>query len=316
MRKKIGLIGGGNIGSTVAHLIIQRGLGDVVLIDIAEGMTQGKALDLYQSAAIDGLDNHIIGTQDYSSLEGADVIIVTAGIPRKPGMSRDDLLQINGNIIKSVGQEVEKYCPDAFVVVVTNPLDAMVWLMQKSSGLPYHRVIGMAGVLDSGRFCHFLATALGISAQDIQTFVLGGHGDSMVALPRYTTISGIPLQEWINVGKLSSEDLNEIIKRTQNGGAEIVNLMKTGSAYYAPASAALQMVESYLFDQKKIMPCATRLNGEYGMENIYAGVPVIIGAKGVEKVIELDLNADEQQQFNASIQTVRQLINELITIGF
>ena len=316
VRKKIGLIGGGNIGATLAHLILQRDLGDVVLVDIAEGVTQGKALDLCQASAIDDRAGSIIGTQDYGALKGADAVVVTAGVPRKPGMSRDDLLQINSDIIRTIGQQIKQHCPGAFVVVVTNPLDVMVWLMQQSSGLTTHRVLGMAGILDSGRFRYFLATALGVAVQDVKTFVLGGHGDTMVALPRYTTVAGIPLQEWIDQGKLSSEQLNDIIKRTQNGGAEIVNLMKTGSAYYAPASAALQMVESYLFDQKRILPCAAWLSGEYSINNMYAGVPVMIGAGGAEKVIELDLNADEKQQFTSSVQTVQKLIDDLKTLGF
>ncbi|RZI46451.1 malate dehydrogenase [Candidatus Finniella inopinata] len=316
MRKKIGLIGGGNIGATLAHLILQRNLGDVVLVDIAEGVTQGKALDLYQAAAIDDLNGHIVGTQDYSALKGADAVVVTAGVPRKPGMSRDDLLQINSQIIKEIGQQIRQHCPKAFVVVVTNPLDAMVWLMQKSSGLPTHQVVGMAGILDSGRFRHFLAVALGVAVQDVKTFVLGGHGDNMVALPRHTTVAGIPLQTWIDQGKLSSQQLDDMIKRTQNGGAEIVNLMKTGSAYYAPASAALQMVEAYLFDEKRILPCAAFLNGEYGVKDIYAGVPVMIGAGGAEKVIELDLNAVEKQQFEASVSSVQKLVDDLKALGF
>lgn len=316
MRKKIGLIGGGNIGATLAHLILQRRLGDVVLVDIAEGMIQGKALDLCQAAAIDGLSGNIIGTQDYSALKEVEAVVVTAGVPRKPGMSRDDLLQINSNITKSIGQQISKHCPQAFVVVVTNPLDVMVWLMQQSSNLPHNQVVGMAGILDSGRFRYFLATALNVAVQDVQTLVLGGHGDTMVALPRYTTVGGIPLQEWIDQGKLSVEQLQAIITRTQNGGAEVVNLMKTGSAYYAPASAALQMVESYLFDQKRVFPCAAWLNGEYGFDNIYAGVPVVIGKGGVEKVIELDLNTEEKQHFKGSVQTVEKLINDLKTLGY
>jgi malate dehydrogenase len=315
VRKKIALIGGGNIGATMAHLILQRKLGDVVLIDIAEGVTQGKALDLCQAAAIDNVDYPVLGTQDYSALKGADVVIVTAGVARKPGMSRDDLLQINSQIIKSIGQQINQHSPQAFVIVVTNPLDVMVLLMQQSSGLPHHKVVGMAGILDSGRFCYFLASALNVSVKDVQTFVLGGHGETMVALPRYTTVGGVPLQEWINQGKLSQSQLDDMIVRTKNGGAEIVNLMKTGSAYYAPASAALQMAEAYLFDQKRILPCAAWLNGEYSIRDIYAGVPVMIGAKGVEKIVELELNDQERQQFSASVQAVQKLIDDLKRLG-
>ena len=313
--KKIAIVGAGNIGATLAHLILQRRLADVVLIDIAEGMTQGKALDLCQAAALDGIDLGAAATTDYQALSQANVVIVTAGIPRKPGMSRDDLLQINSTIIQTVGHHIRQYCPEAFVIVVTNPLDAMVWLMQRSCGLPPEQVVGMAGILDSARFRYFLALALGVSVQDIQTFILGGHGDTMVALPRYTTICGIPLQEWINQGKLDQDTLNHIIERTRNGGAEIVNLMQTGSAYYAPASAALQMAEAYLGDQKRILPCAAWLKGQYGVHDIYAGVPVLIGAKGVEKIIELSLTAQEKQQFDQSIQAVQQLIRALQSLG-
>ncbi len=314
-KKKIALVGAGNIGATLAHLILQRKLAEVVLIDIAEGMTQGKALDLCQAAAIDGIDLNVLGTRDFKALSQADIVIITAGIARKPGMSRDDLLQVNAQIIQEIGQQIRQHCPETFVIVITNPLDAMVWLMQKSCGLPFQRVVGMAGVLDSGRFQYFLAAALNVSVRDIQTFVLGGHGDGMVALPRYTTISGVPLQAWIDQGKLSKQQLETLIERTRNGGAEIVNLIQTGSAYYAPASAALQMAEAYLYDQKRILPCAAWLQGHYGVKDIYAGVPVVIGANGVEKILELSLTEIEQQQFDTSVQGVRNLIQTLNTLG-
>lgn len=314
-RNKIALIGSGNIGGTLAHLALQRRLGDVILIDVADGIPQGKALDLAQGSAIDGIDYTCAGSNDAADMQDADVVIVTAGIPRKPGMSRDDLLTINAGIVRTVGENIKKYCPKAFVIVVTNPLDVMVWLMQKASGLPTSHVVGMAGVLDSGRYIHFLAIEMNVSPGDIQAFVLGGHGDAMVPMSRYTTVGGIPLTEWIASGTISQEKIDKIIERTKNGGAEIVNLLKTGSAFYAPASSAISMAESYLFNQRRILPCAVHLNNEYGHKDIYAGVPAIIGENGVEKVIELSLNEDEQKQFNASVNAVRGLIEDITRLG-
>lgn len=314
-RFKIALVGCGNIGGTLAHLALQRRLGDVVMIDVAEGVPQGKGLDLSQGSAVDGVDNGCLGSNDPADMVGADVVIVTAGVPRKPGMSRDDLLSINAGIVRTVAGNIKKYCPKAFVIIVTNPLDVMVWLMQKASGLPTTHVVGMAGVLDSGRYIHFLAEEMNVSPADIQAFVLGGHGDSMVPMPRYTTVAGIPLKEWIEMGALSQERLDQIIDRTRNGGAEIVNLLKTGSAFYAPASAALSMAESYLFNQRRILPCAVHLNGEYGVSDMYVGVPAVIGEKGVEKVIELSLEENEKNQFDASIQSVQRLMEDVTRLG-
>lgn len=312
-RKKIALVGSGNIGGTLAHLIGYKDLGDVVLVDVAEGLPQGKALDLAQAMAVDGIKASIKGGNDYALIEGADVVIVTAGLARRPGMSRNDLLKINAEITSTVAQNIKKYCPNAFVVVITNPLDAMVWVMREGSGLPHHRVVGMAGVLDSGRFRCFLAEALNISPADIQTFVLGGHGDAMVPLPRYTSIAGIPLPDLIAKGWISQAEVDDIVTRTRNGGAEIINLLKTGSAFYAPAASAIAMAESYLHDQKQILPCAAWLQGEYGIQDLYVGVPVIIGSKGVEKIVEFDLTAAERDAFIKSANGVRSLIEELGT---
>lgn len=314
-RRKIALIGGGNIGATMAHLALQRRLGDVVMIDVAEGIPQGKSLDLLQSCAVDCIDGAIFGTNDFKEIKGADVVIITAGIPRKPGMSRDDLLSINGKIMNSVGESIKQYCPNAFVIVVTNPLDVMVWLLQKACNLPHQRVVGMAGVLDSGRFRYFLSEALGVSVQDIQTFVLGGHGDTMVPLPRYTTVSGIPLPELVKKGWISQEKLDAIITRTRNAGGEIVNLLKTGSAYYSPASSALAMAEAYLYDQKRIIPCAAWLDGEYDIKNTYVGVPVVLGKNGVEKIVELTLTEEEKREFNASVAAVQKLMSDTESLG-
>lgn len=314
-RSKIALIGAGNIGGTLAHLALQRNLGDVVLLDIAEGVPQGKALDLSQSFSADNLDGVIVGGQDYSLIKDADVVIVTAGVPRKPGMSRDDLLSINGKIVRSVGENIKVYAPNAFVITITNPLDVMVWLMQKATGFNPKKVVGMAGILDTGRYKCFLAEALNVSAKDIQAFVLGGHGDSMVPMPRYTTVSGIPLSYFIEQGWITQEQLDAINQRTKNGGAEIVNLLKTGSAFYAPAASALQMAESYLFDQKRILPCAAHLTGEYGVNDLYVGTPVVIGANGVEKVIELPLTDVEKDQLNASVKAVRDLTKVCVELG-
>ncbi|MBX9805743.1 MAG: malate dehydrogenase [Alphaproteobacteria bacterium] len=310
-RKKIALVGSGNIGGTLAHLIAYKGLADVVLVDVAEGLPQGKALDLAQSMAVEGNPTSITGGNDYALIEGADVVIVTAGLARKPGMSRSDLLTINSDIISAVAAPIKKHCPQAFVIVITNPLDAMVWVMREKTGLPHHQVVGMAGVLDSGRFRCFLAQALGVSPLDVQTFVLGGHGDAMVPLPRYTSVSGIPLPDLMAKGWISQSQVDAIVDRTRNGGAEIVNLLKTGSAFYAPATSAIVMAESYLKDQKRILPCAAWLTGEYGVKDMYVGVPAIIGSKGVEKIVEFDLSASEQEAFTQSVNGVKSLIAEL-----
>ncbi|MDF3033959.1 MAG: malate dehydrogenase [Alphaproteobacteria bacterium] len=309
-RKKIALVGSGNIGGTLAHLIALKGLGDVVLVDVAEGLPQGKALDLSQAMVVEGMTTSIKGGNDYALMEGADVVIVTAGLARKPGMSRNDLLAMNTKIISDVAENIKRYSPDSFVIVVTNPLDAMVWVMRESCGFPHNRVVGMAGVLDSARFRCFLAEALGASPSDIQTFVLGGHGDAMVPLPRYTSVAGIPLPDLITKGWISQSQVEAIVDRTRNGGAEIVNLLKTGSAFYAPAASAVAMAESYLKDQKRILPCAAWLTGEYGVTDIYVGVPVIIGNKGVEKIVEFDLTSLEHEAFTKSVQAVRSLMAE------
>jgi malate dehydrogenase len=310
-RKKIALVGSGNIGGTLAHLLGYKGLGDVVLVDVAEGLPQGKALDLAQAMAVEGIETAITGSNDYGSIEGADVVIVTAGLARKPGMSRNDLLAINAKIISDVGQNIKRYSPDAFVIVITNPLDAMVWVMREACGLPHTHVVGMAGVLDSGRFTCFLAQSLGVSPSDIQTFVLGGHGDAMVPLPRYTSVAGIPLPDLVAKGWISQAQIDAIVERTRNGGAEIVNLLKTGSAFYAPATSGIAMAESYLKDQKRILPCATWLTGQYGVKHVYVGVPAIIGSKGVEKIVEFDLRPDEREAFMNSVKGVKSLIEEL-----
>jgi malate dehydrogenase len=306
-RKKIALVGAGMIGGTLAHLIELKNLGDVVLFDIAEGLPQGKALDISQSSAVDGCDVHLKGTNDYKDIAGSDVVIVTAGIPRKPGMSRDDLIAINTGIIKTVGENIKKHCPNAFVIVITNPLDAMVWVMQKISGLPHNKVVGMAGVLDSSRFAYFLSEALGVSISDINAFVLGGHGDTMVPVVDYTTISGIPLPEFVKMGWIKQDALDKIVQRTRDGGAEIVGLLKTGSAYYAPAASAIRMAEAYLYDKKRILPCAAHLSGEYGVKDLYVGVPCVIGAKGVEKVVEISLGKEEKAMFDKSVAAVKGL---------
>ncbi len=306
-RKKIALIGAGMIGGTLAHLCELKNLGDVVLFDIAEGLPQGKALDISQSSSVDGADVHLKGTNDYKDIEGADVVIVTAGVPRKPGMSRDDLLNINTSIVKTVGENIKKYAPNAFVIVITNPLDAMVWVMQKVSGLNPAKVVGMAGVLDSSRFAFFLSEALGVSISDINAFVLGGHGDTMVPVVDYTTVSGIPLPEFVKMGWISQEKLDQIVQRTRDGGAEIVGLLKTGSAFYAPAASAIRMAEAYLYDKKRILPCAAHLSGQYGVKDLYVGVPCVIGAKGVEKVVEIALGKNEKAMFDKSVEAVKSL---------
>jgi malate dehydrogenase len=309
---KIALIGGGNIGGTLAHLISIKELGDSVLFDISEGLPQGKVLDIQQALAIEGSNTKLKGTNDYKDIEGSDLIIITAGIPRKPGMSRDDLITVNAGVMKNVGEGIKKYAPDAFVIVVTNPLDAMVYVLQKVSGLSPKKVVGMAGVLDSARFSHFLAEEFKVSVENVNTFVLGGHGDSMVPLVRYSTVSGIPVPDLIKMGWSTKQRIDEIVERTRNGGGEIINLLKTGSAYYAPATSALEMAESYLKDKRKILPCAAYLNGEYGYKALYVGVPAIIGSNGVEKIVEIDLNDDEKAAFNTSVDSVKKLVNSIV----
>jgi len=307
-RKKIALIGGGQIGGTLAHLAGLKELGDIVIFDIADGLPQGKALDLAQSAPISQFDARLQGTKSYTGIKGADVVIVTAGVPRKPGMSRDDLLEINLKVIRQVGQGIKKYAPKAFVICITNPLDAMVWALQKASGLPKNKIVGMAGILDSARFRYFLAAALNVSVRDVTAFVLGGHGDTMVPSVRYSTVAGIPLPDLVKMKWISQARLDEIVQRTRDGGAEIVGLLKTGSAFYTPASAAIEMAESYLLDQKRVLPCAAYLNGEYGQKGLYVGVPIVIGAKGVERIVEIKLDAKERAAFNRSVKAVKSLI--------
>lgn len=307
-RSKISLIGGGNIGGTLAHLAMVRELGDVVIFDIAEDMPAGKALDLIQSSTIEGSDSNLSGSNDYSAIKDSDVIIVTAGIPRKPGMSRDDLISTNAKVMKVVGENISKYAPDAFVIVVTNPLDAMVWALQKASGLPTNKVVGMAGVLDSARFNYFLAEEFNVSVKDVTSFVLGGHGDTMVPLVRYSTIAGIPVPDLVKMGWSSQDKIDAIIERTRKGGGEIVSLLKNGSAFYAPATSALEMAESYLKDKKRVLPCAAYLQGQYGQKDLYVGVPVVIGAGGVEKIVEIELTAEEKADFEKSANAVKELI--------
>jgi malate dehydrogenase len=308
-RNKIALVGAGQIGGTLALLAGLKDLGDVVLFDVVEGVPQGKSLDLAQASPVEGFDATYVGTNTYDALKGADVVIVTAGIPRKPGMSRDDLIATNAKVIDTVGKNIKEQCPNAFVIVITNPLDVMVFVMQEASGLPAARVVGMAGVLDSARFRYFLASEFKVSVEDVTGFVLGGHGDTMVPLVRYSTVAGIPLPDLIKMGWTSQEKIDAIVQRTRDGGAEIVNLLKTGSAFYAPASSAIAMAESYLKDKRRVLPCAAMLNGEYGVKGLYVGVPVIIGANGVEKVVEIDLNAAEQAMFDKSVTAVRGLID-------
>jgi malate dehydrogenase len=310
-KNKIALIGAGNIGGTLAHLAMLKNLGDIVLLDVNFGVASGKALDLAQSEVIESCDCSIIGGSDYSLIANADVAIVTAGIARKPGMSRDDLLNTNTAIIKTVGENIAKYCPNAFVIVITNPLDAMVYALQKTSKLPTHKVVGMAGVLDSARMSFFLAQELNVSVKNIQTCVFGGHGDTMVPLIRYCSVAGVPLPELIKANLISEQKVAEIIQRTRDGGAEIVKLLGTGSAFYAPASSAIAMAESYLFDKKQILPVAAYLSGEYKVHNLYIGVLAKIGKNGVEKIIELPLNEAEQQEFNKSVNAVKNLVSEL-----
>lgn len=308
-RSKIALIGAGQIGGTLAHLIAIKELGDVVLFDIAEGTPEGKALDIAESGPSEGFDAALKGTQSYADIAGADVCIVTAGIPRKPGMSRDDLLGINLKVMKSVGEGIRDHAPNAFVICITNPLDAMVWALREFSGLPHKKVCGMAGVLDSARFRHFLSLEFNVSMKDVTAFVLGGHGDTMVPLARYSTVAGIPLPDLVEMGWTTQENLDAIIQRTRDGGAEIVSLLKTGSAFYAPAASAIEMAESYLKDQRRLLPCAAHCNGELGLKNMYVGVPTIIGANGIEKVIGIKMTKDEQATFDKSVAAVQGLVD-------
>jgi malate dehydrogenase len=307
MRNKIALIGSGNIGGTLAHLAAIKELADVTLFDIAEGTPQGKALDLAQSGPVESFYSNISGSNEYNCLSGSDVVIVTAGVARKPGMSRDDLVEINTKVMKQVGQGIKENCPDAFVICITNPLDAMVGVLQRASGLPTNMVVGMAGVLDSARFRHFLAEEFNVSVSDVTAFVLGGHGDTMVPLARYSAVAGIPVPDLVKMGWSNQEKIDQIVQRTRDGGAEIVGLLKTGSAFYAPASAAIQMAEAFLKDKKKLLPCAAYVDGQYQLDGLYVGVPVIIGNKGVERIVEIDFTPEEKEMFDHSVSAVKQL---------
>ena len=308
MRNKIALVGSGNIGGTLAHLAAIKELGDVTLFDIAEGIPQGKSLDLAQSGPVENFDSKMIGSNDYKDLKDSDVVIVTAGVARKPGMSRDDLVEINTKVMKQVGEGIKDNCPKAFVICITNPLDAMVGVLQRASGLPTNMVVGMAGVLDSARFRHFLAEEFDVSVSDVTAFVLGGHGDTMVPLARYSAVAGIPVPDLVKMGWSTQEKIDQIVQRTRDGGAEIVGLLKTGSAFYAPAASAIEMADSYLKDKKRVLPCAANLSGEYGIKDLYVGVPVVIGSKGVERVVEISMNAKEKKMFNQSVASVRGLL--------
>ncbi len=313
-RPKIALIGAGNIGGTLAHLAAIKELGDVVLFDIADGLPQGKALDIAQSGPAEGFDAGMSGSSDYADIAGADVCIVTAGVARKPGMSRDDLLGINLKVMKSVGEGIAAHAPDAFVICITNPLDAMVWALREFSGLPTNKVCGMAGVLDSARFRHFLSEEFNVSMRDVTAFVLGGHGDTMVPLTRYSTVGGIPLPDMVKMGWTTQEKMDAIVQRTRDGGAEIVGLLKTGSAFYAPATSAIEMAEAYLKDQKRVLPCAAYVDGALGLDGFYVGVPTVIGAGGIERVIDIQMNADEQAMFDNSVNAVKGLVDACIAI--
>ncbi len=316
-RNKIALVGAGQIGGTLALLAGLKELGDVVLFDVIEGVPQGKALDLVEASPVEGFDARIAGGNDYSLIAGSDLVIVTAGFPRKPGMSRDDLIGRNAEVVATVGRAIKQHCPGAFVITITNPLDVMVWVMREACGLPPHRVIGMAGVLDSARFRYFLAEDMSVSVEDVTAFVLGGHGDDMVPLIRYSTVAGIPLPDLVKMGWTTQERVDKIVQRTRGGGGEIVNLLKTGSAFYAPASSAIAMAESYLRDKKRVLPCAAWLTGQYGVKDLYVGVPVVIGAKGVERIVEIALNAEEKAMFDKSVASVRSLVEaaKKITAG-
>jgi malate dehydrogenase len=306
-RNKIALVGAGNIGGTLALLAGLKELGDVILFDIVDGIPQGKALDIAQASPVEGFDASVSGANDYSEIAGADVVIVTAGIARKPGMSRDDLIGTNTKVMHSVGEGIKNNCPDAFVICITNPLDVMVGVLQKACGLPTNKVVGMAGVLDSARFRYFLAEEFGVSVEDVTAFVLGGHGDTMVPLERYSTVAGIPVPDLIKMGWSTQENLDDIIQRTRDGGAEIVKLLKTGSAFYAPASSAIEMAEAYIRDKKRVLPCAAYCDGVYGLDGLYVGVPVVLGAGGVERIVEIEMNADERAMFDHSIDAVKEL---------
>src|SRR5687768_2403955 len=307
-RTKIALIGAGMIGGTLAHLAAIREMGDIVLLDVAEGIPQGKALDLAQAGPVEGYDALLTGTQDYADIAGADVCIVTAGIARKPGMSRDDLLGINLKVMAAVGAGIKEHAPGAFVICITNPLDAMVWALREYSGLPHHMVVGMAGVLDSARFRHFLAEEFGVSVQDVTAFVLGGHGDTMVPVIEYSTVAGIPIPDLVKMGWSTQEKIDAIVQRTRSGGGDIVSLLATGSAYYAPATSAIAMAESFLKDKKRLLPCAAHLTGQYGVDDLYVGVPVVIGASGVERIVEIALNETAKKNFDVSVEAVRELL--------
>ncbi len=308
-RRKIALIGAGMIGGTLAHLVGLKELGDVVLFDIVEGVPGGKGLDIWQAGAVEGYDTKYKPTNAYADIEGADVIIITAGVPRKPGMSRDDLLGINLKVMEQAGAGIKKYAANAFVIVITNPLDAMVWALQKACGLPKNKVVGMAGILDTGRFRTFLADELKVSVEDVTALVLGGHGDDMVPIARYSTVAGIPLPDLVKMGWTSQEKLDAIVARTRKGGGEIVNLLKTGSAFYAPAASAIAMAESYLKDKKRVLPCAAYLNGQYGVKDMFVGVPIVIGENGVERIVEVSFSADEKTMFEKSVASVQGLID-------
>ena len=307
-RSKIALIGAGNIGGTLAHLAAAKELGDVVLFDVVEGVPQGKALDLAQCGPVEGFDANLKGTNDYADIAGADVIIVTAGVARKPGMSRDDLLGINLKVMKAVGEGIKANAPNAFVICITNPLDAMVWALREFSGLPHHMVVGMAGVLDSARFRHFLADEFKVSVKDVTAFVLGGHGDTMVPVVEYSTVAGIPIPDLIKMGWSTQERIDAIVQRTRSGGGEIVGLLKTGSAFYAPATSGIEMAEAYLKDKKRVIPCAVNLNGEYGVKDLYVGVPCVIGAGGVERIVEIGLSPEAKANFQVSVDAVKELL--------
>jgi len=307
-RNKIALIGAGNIGGTLAHLAAAKELGDVVLFDVVEGVPEGKALDLAQCGPVEGFDAKLKGTNDYADIAGADVIIVTAGVARKPGMSRDDLLGINLKVMKSVGEGIKANAPNAFVICITNPLDAMVWALREFSGLPHNMVVGMAGVLDSARFRTFLAQEFGVSVEDVTAFVLGGHGDTMVPVVQYSTVAGIPIPDLIKMGWSTQEKIDAIVQRTRSGGGEIVQLLGNGSAYYAPATSAIAMAESYLKDKKRVLPCAAHLTGQYGVNDLYVGVPCVIGAGGVERIVEIELDENARENFNVSVDAVKELL--------
>jgi malate dehydrogenase len=307
-RKKIALIGAGMIGGTLAHLAAMREMGDIVLFDIAEGIPEGKALDIAQAGPVDDFDAKLKGTSDYADIAGADVCIVTAGVPRKPGMSRDDLLGINLKVMRAVGEGIKVHAPNAFVICITNPLDAMVWALREFSCLPPKMVVGMAGILDSARFRHFLAEEFQVSVEDVTAFVLGGHGDTMVPVVEYSTVAGIPIPDLVKMGWSTKERIDDIVKRTRGGGGEIVALLKTGSAYYAPATSAIAMAESFLKDKKRVLPCAAHLTGQYGVNDLYVGVPVVIGAAGVERIVEIELDETARANFQVSVDAVKELL--------